>query len=158
MKNILVAIDNITSTGPASPVIGRAVELARALSSKIWLIHVVPPGRATTPFTVPREVLRGQVATELCQEHKSMQRLAQHLRDNDIDTTALLVEGSTVKMILAEAERLDVDLLIVGSHSHSLLYRALLDGTGERLLNESSRPVLFVPEKTDASAVPVERS
>jgi nucleotide-binding universal stress UspA family protein len=146
VKNILVAIDDIAGTTATSAVIARAVELARAFSSKVWLVHVVPPGRATTPFTVPREVLRGQVATELCHEHKSMQHLAQHLRDNDIVSTGLLVEGATVKMILAEADRLNADLIIVGSHSHGLLYRALLDGTGERLLNESSRPVLFVPE------------
>jgi nucleotide-binding universal stress UspA family protein len=101
---------------------------------------------------VPREVLRGQVATELCQEHKSMQRLAEHLRAKDIDTTALLVEGSTVKMILGEAQRLDVELIVVGSHGHNRLYRALLGDTGERLLNESSRPILFVPEKEGESS------
>lgn len=146
MKNILVAIDSITSITPASPVIRHAIEFARAFSSKIWLLHVVPPGRATTPFTVPREVLRDQVATELCQEHKSMQHLAQHLRDNGIEVTALLVEGSTVKMILGEAQRLAADLIVVGSHGHSTVYRALLGDIGERLLNESSRPILYVPE------------
>ncbi len=127
--------------------IRHAIECAHAFSSKVWLLHVVPPGRATTPFTVPREVLRGQVATELCQEHKSMHHLAEHLRDNGIDTTALLVEGPTVKMILGEAQRLDADMIVVGSHGHSRLYRALLGDTGERLLNESSRPIVFVPER-----------
>jgi len=151
MKNILVAIDDIEGTTPASPVIQRSLALARAFSSKVWLLHVVPqPG--ITPFTVPRELLRGQAASELHHEHKSMQHLTRYLRNDGIDAVALLVEGATVKTILHEADRLDADLIVINFHRRSLLYRALLDGTGERLLNESSRPVMFVPEQADGLA------
>ena len=145
MKTILVAIENIDGTSLASPVIEHTMELAHSFSSKVWLVHVVPR-LGTTPFTVPREMLRDQAATELHHEHKFMQHLTGALRDRGINATALLVEGVTVKTILKEADRLDADLIVVGSHSHGLLYRALLDGTGERLLNESTRPILFVPE------------
>jgi nucleotide-binding universal stress UspA family protein len=151
MKNILVAIDDTEGTGPASPLIQRSVALARAFSSKVWLVHVIPkPG--LTPFTVPRELLRSHAAAELRHEHKSVQELARYLRDSGTDASALLVEGTTVKTILREAERLNADLIVVTSHRHSLLYRALLDGAGERLLNESSRPVMFVPEARQAVA------
>jgi nucleotide-binding universal stress UspA family protein len=151
MKNILVAIDDIENTTPASPLIQQSVTLARAFSSKLWLVHVVPrPG--LTPFTVPRELLRGQAASELHHEHKAIQQLTRYLRDSGLDAKALLVEGMTVKTILKEADRLDADLIVVKSHRHSLLYRALLDGAGERLLNESSRPVMFVPEPAQAVA------
>jgi nucleotide-binding universal stress UspA family protein len=91
-------------------------------------------------------MLRNQAATELHHEHKYLQHLTGVLRDRGINATALLVEGTTVKTILEEADRLAADLIIVGSHSHGLLYRALLDGTGERLLNETTRAILFVPE------------
>ena len=151
MKNILVAIDDVEATTATSALIQRVEALARAFSSKLWLLHVVPrPGM--TPFTVPSEVLRGQAAAELHHEHKRVQRLSQHLRESGIDTTALLVEGATVKTILREADRLEADLIVVTSHRHSLLYRTLLDGAGERLLNESARPVMFVPEGTAAMA------
>ena len=145
MKTIVVAIENIEGTDLASPVIETTLKLAASFASKVWLVHVVPrPG--TTPFTVPRERLREQAAGELHHEHKFMQHLTAAMRDRGIDATALLVEGATVKTIIGEADRLDADLIVVASHSHSLLYRALLDGTGERLLNESRRPILFVPE------------
>ena len=145
MKSIIVAIENIEGTNLASPLIVQTMELAHSFSSKVWLVHVVPR-LGTTPFTVPREMLRDQAANELRHEHKFMQGLTGALRDSGIDATALLVEGSTVKTILDEADRLDADLIVVSSHRHGLLYRALLDGTGERLLNESTRPILFVPE------------
>jgi nucleotide-binding universal stress UspA family protein len=147
MKNILLAIGDIEHTTPASPLIERTVELARAFASKVWVVHVVPPGRTTTPFTVPREVLRGQVAGELHREHAVIQHLTQSLRDQQIDVKGFLVEGSTIKKILEEAERVAADLIVVGAHGHNLLYRVLLDGTGERLLNETARPVLFIPER-----------
>jgi nucleotide-binding universal stress UspA family protein len=147
MKNILLAIGDIEHTTPLSPLMAHTVDLAHAFSSKVWVVHVVPPGRATTPFTLPREVLRGQVAGELHREHAVIQRLTQSLRDKHIDAKGFLVEGSTVKRILAEAERVEADLIVVGAHGHNLLYRALLDGTGERLLSEASLPVLFIPEK-----------
>jgi nucleotide-binding universal stress UspA family protein len=145
MKTILVAIENIEGTRLNSPAIEHTVELAHSFSSKVWLVHVVPR-LGTTPFTVPREVLRDEAAGELHHEHKIMQRLTAALRNRGINATALLVEGVTVKTILEEAERLDADLIVVGSHSHGLLYRTLLDGTGERLLNKSTRPILFIPE------------
>ena len=145
MKTILVAIENIEGTDVASPLIKTAMKLAASFSSKVWLVHVVPrPG--TTPFTVPRERLREEAAGELRHEHKFMQHLTTAMRASGIDATALLIEGFTVKKILGEADRLDADLIVVGAHSHSLLYRTLLDGTGERLLNDSRRPILFVPE------------
>ena len=145
MKTILVAIENIEGTELTSPLIKTTMQLAAGFASKVWLIHIVPR-LGTTPFTVPRELLRDHAATELHHEHKIMHQLTAAMRDRGIDATALLVEGATVKTILAEAERLDADLIVVGSHSHSGLYRALLDGTEERLLNDSKRPILFVPE------------
>ena len=145
MKKILLAIDDIEGSTTASPVIERTVELAAAFASKVWLVHVVPhPG--LTPFNVPREVLREGVAVELHHEHKHIQRLADCLRQRSIDATALLIEGATVHTLLAEAERLDVDLIVAGFHSHGVLYRTLLDGTGERLLRKSCYPIMFVPQ------------
>ena len=145
MKNLLLAIDNIEGTTTSSPVMERAVELAGAFSSKVWLVHVVPPP-GLTPFNVPTEVLREGAANELHHEHKHIQRLADCLRARDIDATALLIEGATVHTLLAEAERLDVDLIVAGFHHHGVLYRTFFDGTGERLLHKSSYPIMFVPE------------
>jgi nucleotide-binding universal stress UspA family protein len=146
VKTILVAIDDCESTTTASPVMQRVCELARAFSSNVWLLHVVPQS-GPLPFNVDRKRVRGEIASELRHEHQFLQRLAQCLRDREIDASALLTEGATTDSILEESQRLEADLVVVGSHGHGLLYRALLDGTGERLLGESACPVMFVPER-----------
>ena len=144
MKNILVAIDNCETTTIASPIIERTLELASAFSSKVWILHVVPHSRQT-PFNVDSKTLRQEVAAELRHEHEFLQHLAKCLQGRDIDATALLVQGAPVKTILKESDRLDIDLIILGCHSHGLLYGALMDVTEEGLLSRCPRPIMFVP-------------
>ena len=91
------------------------------------------------------KMLRREVAAELRHEHEFLQRLAQCLRDHDIDATALLVEGATIRTILTESDRLDIDLIVLGCHRHGLLYGAVMDVTEEGLLSKCPRPIMFVP-------------
>ena len=144
MKNILVVIESCETISIASPIMERSLELANAFSSKVWVLHIVPSPREA-PFNVDTATLRKQVGTELRNEHEFLQRLAQCLQDRDVDAAALLVEGPTIKTILKESDRLDVDLIILGCHSHGLLYGALMDATEEGLLSKCLRPIMFVP-------------
>ena len=144
MKNILVAIESCETITIASPIMERTLELARAFSSKVWILHIVPYSREA-PFNVDTKTLRKEVATELHHEHEFLQRLAQCLRDRDVDASALLVEGPTIKTILKESDRLDIDLIILGCHSHRLLYGALIEVTEEGLLSKCLRPIMFIP-------------
>ena len=144
MKNILVVIESCETITLESPILERTHELASAFLSKVSVLHIVPHPREA-PFNVDTETLRKQVNTELRKEHEFLQHLAQGLQDRDIDATALLVKGPTIKTILKESDRLDVDLIILGCHSHGLLYGALMDATEEGLLSKCLRPIMFVP-------------
>jgi nucleotide-binding universal stress UspA family protein len=144
VKNILVAIDSCEATTIASPIMERTIELANAFSSKVWVLHVVSHPRHE-PFNIDSKTLRHEFAAELRHEHEFLQHLAQCLRDRAVDATALLVEGATIKTILKESERLDVDLVVLGCHGHGLLYGALTDVTDEGLLSKCARPIMFIP-------------
>jgi len=144
VKNILVAIDSCETTTMASPIMERTLDLASAFSSKVWILHVVPHSRQA-PFNVDSKTLRRDVAAELHHEHEFFQQLAQCLRDRDVDASALLVEGPTIRTILKESDRLDIDLIVLGCHKHSLLFGALMDVTEEGLLSNCTRPIMFIP-------------
>jgi nucleotide-binding universal stress UspA family protein len=148
VKNLLVAIESCEAITVASPIMQRTIELANAMSSKVWLIHSVPHARQP-PFNIDDVTLRRAVAAEYHHEHEFLQHLAQCLRDRDIDATALLIEGSPVRSILKESDRLNIDLIILGCHRHSLLYRALLDATEEGLVGKCPRPIMFIPEANE---------
>lgn len=144
MKNILVAIESCETTTIASPIVKQAIELAHAFSSKVWLLHVVPPLRQA-PYNVDRNVSRNEIAAELRHEHEFLQQLAKCMQEKNVDAHALLVRGSITGMILQEAERLAADLVILGCHRHGRLYGALLDDTEEGLLSKCARPLMFIP-------------
>jgi nucleotide-binding universal stress UspA family protein len=144
VKKILVAIESCEAITIASPIMERTIELANAFSSKVWVLHVVPR-RRPEPFNVDSKTLRREVAAEFRHEREFLQHLAQCLRDRAVDARALLVEGSTIKTILKESERLDIDLVVLGCHGHGLLYGALTDVTDEGLLSKCPRPIMYIP-------------
>lgn len=145
MKNILVAVDDARNTSIASPIMERTIELARAFSSKVWILHIVPQTNQNIPFNVDSKAFRREVAAELCEEHDYLQHLAQCLRDRGVDAKALLIEGATSKTILRESDRLDIDLIILGCFRHILLYGVLAEFTEEVLLSKCPRPIMFIP-------------
>jgi nucleotide-binding universal stress UspA family protein len=91
------------------------------------------------------DVVRDQVAEEYHREHRQVQRLADSLRSSDVGATALLIQGSIVETIIREADRLDADLVVVGSHGHGAVFDLLVGSISEGLVRRSSRPVLVVP-------------
>jgi len=139
-----MTIEDCETTTIASSVVEKTLELASAFSSKVWILHIVPPSRQS-PYNVDNKIFRHEVATELRHEHDFLQHLAKCMQDVNIDVTALLVQGSIISTILQESERLDIDLAVLGCHKQGLLYSALMDDTDEGLLAKCSRPIMFVP-------------
>ena len=146
MENILVAIDDCETTSIASPIIEQTLQVARNTMGKVWVVHVVPDTNRPIPFNIDRTVLRREVAAELSNEHTYLQQLAQCLRKRGIDAKALLLEGGTIRSLLREALRLDIDLIILGCHKHGLLYGALMRLTEDSLLSKCPCPIMFVPD------------
>jgi nucleotide-binding universal stress UspA family protein len=147
MRSILVPVDFSAVT---TSVIEHARRIAEAFSSKVCLLHVAAPDPAFVGWDPGPDVVRHQRATDLREEHRQIQDLAQSLREAGIEAQSLLVQGSTVETILERAEKLQADLIIVGSHGHGALYRALLGSISEGIVRHSPCPVLIIPAKGEA--------
>ena len=144
MKNILLTIKEFENASITSPIVQQTIELARCTSSKVHVLHVVPTSHQT-PYNVDAEFFRRGIADELRHEHKCLQQLTEEMREADVDARALLVKGPIIRMILLEAERLAVNLIILGRHRHGPLYLALMDNTDQGLIAKCECPVMFVP-------------
>lgn len=144
MRTILVPVDFSEVT---DAVVAWAADLAERADGRLWLLHVAAPNPAFVGFEAGPDVVREGRAKELRQEHRDLQTRADALRAKGLDATALLVEGPTVEKVLAEAERLEADLIVMGSHGRGALSRALLGSVSEGVLRGAHCPVTILPAR-----------
>jgi len=139
---LLVAVDLSEST---AKVVSKAAELAKGLSADVWLLHVAEPEPDFVGLGMGPQTVRDATARDLRSEHRQIQEVAEGLRRAGVQTTALLVQGATAETILAEASRLDVDMIVVGSHGRGAMHRLLVGSVSEGVLHKSTWPVVVVP-------------
>lgn len=144
MKTLLVPVDLSAVTEDAIAV---AARLGEALGAAVWLIHVAQPDPDFVGYEAGPPNVRDQVAREMRETHARIQEYSAGLRDRGIDATAIQVQGATVETILHEAARLGADLIVLGSHGHGVVRRALLGSVSEGVLHRASCPVLIVPSR-----------
>ena len=140
--NILVSVDFSEAT---PRILQAAARLTRALSGKLWLLYVAEPEPDFVGYEAGPDVVRDQVAREFRDEHRKLQDYAATLRDEGLSVTALMVQGPIVDTVIAEAGRLEADLLVVGSHGYGAVYDLLVGSVSRGILKHAEIPVLVVP-------------
>ncbi len=125
-----------------------AVKLARCEQGRLWLIHVASPEPDFVGLDIGPKSVRDWRAVQLREEHREIQQMALEIEQRDVDVTPLLVQGPTAETILAEADKLGVDLIVMGSHGHGALYHVLLGSISEAVLHKAPCPIVLVPAST----------
>ena len=142
MRRILAAVD----FSPVSKaVVEQAASLAEAFSAELTLVHVAAPDPEFVGYAAGPQTVRDDRAREIRDQHRNLQAIAEELRDRAISARALLIQGSAVEKILAEGARLRADAIVIGSHGHGALYRALLGSVSEGVVRAAQCPVVVVP-------------
>lgn len=142
MKNILVPID---FSAVQDSLVATASALAKPLGAKLWLVHVAAPDPDFVGFKVGPEYVREHRAEILRQEHQDIQALAAQLMGTGIEAESLLVQGPTTDTLLEVATNVAADMIVIGSHGRSALFRAFVGSVSEQILKDSKVPVLVVP-------------
>jgi nucleotide-binding universal stress UspA family protein len=147
MKHILAALDFPDVT---VPVVEAAAEQARMSGAKLWILHVAAPEPDFVGYEAGPQHVRDARAAELREEHRALQAIKEELAAEGLNAEALLISGFTADTILAEAERLAADLIVIGSHGHSLLHDLLIGSVCVEVIRRSPLPVLAVPKRREA--------
>lgn len=137
MKHILLASDLSERSQRA---LRRAISLARQFDSRLSVLHVVDDDR---PQSLIDEAMRGAQAA-LADE---LERTAKDLAPAPVVSIGL---GDPFRVIADEAGRLDVDLVVMGSHRKRLLGDIFTGTTIERVMRLGGRPVLMVNRDDEA--------
>lgn len=142
MKNILVPIDLNENE---EIVIEKALEFGKAFKAKIWLLHVSAPEPEFVGFGVGPQYIRDSRAKELRKEHQLLYTYAHKIKDKGLESDGLLINGGTIEMILEEAKKLNIDLIITGHHKHNFFYKAFFGSVASGVIEKANIPVLLIP-------------
>jgi len=141
VKRILVPVD---FSAISERVCRVAAEAAKARGTKIWLIHVAEPEPEFVGYEPGPDVVRHQVASELRNEHRQLQELADRTAALGVEVTPLLIQGSTVETILEQADHHAVELIVMATHGRSGVGAVWAGSVAARVIGHSTRPVLLV--------------
>jgi nucleotide-binding universal stress UspA family protein len=133
-RRILVALDGSPDSEAA---LAHAVTLARDQNARLTLLSVVPHS--------PTPVGAGVSAPpELDDLHEAALRDALAIVPEDVGITTRLEHGDAAATILRLTAEEGHDLIVMGSHGHSRVRRALLGSVSERVLHTATVPVLLM--------------
>jgi nucleotide-binding universal stress UspA family protein len=131
-----------------------AAAIAKWYQSTITLLHVsplvLPVAYAPGSPALPSPALTHQDRDELL---ASMKRFAEAEAGSTVPIEFEMYEGFTAATILAKAEEMRCDLLVMGTHGRSGFERLVLGSVTEKVLRKATCPVLSVPRNV-ADAVP----
>ncbi len=129
-----------------------AAELARQNAADLHLLHIVAPQLYYTEM--PEIMLPPMVDLTDQMKLAAEERLqkAVGLLGKDIRIHHHVREAFTrsADAIVAAAEELAIELIVIGSHGHSGLMHVLLGSTAERVVHEATCDVLVVKHKNSA--------
>jgi len=143
--SLLVSIDFSAVTDAQLEIVDRLASPDR----EIHLLHVTEPDPSFVGLAAGPEEVQHQVANELRHAHDELDALADRLRARGHAVHTWLVPGPTVQTILEQAEKLDADVIVMGSHGRGKLFDLVVGSVSAGVIRKSPVPVLVVPARSE---------
>ncbi|CAL66543.1 universal stress protein [Christiangramia forsetii] len=151
MKKVLIGVDYNPNS---EKVIHKGYDLAKKLGAEVCLIHVLADvgyyGMNYPSFMGYEGYNEMSVDLNVISELKEVARnfietAANHLNDPSVSTH--MADGPTASAILQYAKEWDADMIVLGTHSHSVLEKILMGTTASHILEKTKIPVYLIPIK-----------
>jgi nucleotide-binding universal stress UspA family protein len=140
MKTMLIATDGSDSAHEA---LEFGLDLAAEQDARAFVVYVAPAvdvmpyaNFAVVAPTVPHEFSE--------HDRETLNEALEIAVEKDVDVQTELLKGNPADEIVAFADTIDADLIVVGSRGHGAIASALLGSVSRGVLHESRRPVLVV--------------
>jgi nucleotide-binding universal stress UspA family protein len=140
IKTILVPTD---FSEPAASALAYAVDLAEGLGAKVVLLHAFELPIVGFPDGVV--VATADVASRIVNAaQKALDDAARTFAKRKVEITSLLKQGDPREVVLATANDVRAELIIVGTHGRRGIARALIGSVTESIVRTAPVPVLTV--------------
>lgn len=150
MKKVLICIDyNPTSETVAN----KGYELSQALNAEVCLLHIIADAQyygVQYPTFMGYDGFDTGIDININEEmhhvaENFLEKVKTHLGDPQVSTK--VAEGSTADVILEFASNWQADIIVLGTHSHSILEKIFIGDVASTVLKNIKIPVYMVPTK-----------
>ena len=142
MACILACID---FSDVSERVLSTGAKLSHALGMELVALHVAAPDPEFVGYEVGPQSVRDQLAGQLREQHRELGARVAALVAQGLRARPLMVQGVTAESINEHAQRLDAELLVLGSHGHGKLHQLLVGSVADAVLRRARVPVVLVP-------------
>jgi nucleotide-binding universal stress UspA family protein len=140
VQRILVPVDFSQQAGP---VLDWVTHLAKQHASRVLLLHVYH-------LPVEFQQLEGAYlppdfwSNVKKEAEQQLARYGEDLRNRGLEVEEIVREGYPATVIVDEANNLEADLVVIGTHGHTGFKHLLLGSVAERVVQKAPCPVLTV--------------
>ena len=153
MKKVLIALDYNPTAQKVAEI---GFSMAKAMKAGIILLHVIADATFYSALEYsPITGFAGYMDMSNTQlnsvdglkkaSHQYLEKVKHHLGDKTIQT--IVKEGNSAESILASAKELNIDTIVMGSHSRRWLDEILMGSVTEKVLHHTTVPLLIIPTK-----------
>lgn len=146
MSTILVPIDFSDFN---RKVINKAIEHAKLVNGKLYLIHVATLDLGVIVSETGFTYLPELEETVLNDEAEKMKELKALVENEGVACETIIRQGVPVDIIVQEAGDLNADLIVIGSLGHNSLYNMFIGSVASDVIKYSTVPLLVIPKGKD---------
>lgn len=148
MKKVLIAVDY----SPSSEKIAEAgYKLAQDIGARVCIMHVVtdvkyygmeyPAFMGYTGYNPEMDLTMTDELYKVAEDF--MEKTKEHFKDPELSTH--IGQGDTADTILDYASQWNADVLVLGTHSHSVLEKIFIGDVASEILKSSKIPLYIIP-------------
>ena len=150
MKKVLICIDY----NPTSEIVAAmGYQLAKDLNAEVCLLHIIADVQyygVQYPSFMGYDGFDANIDLNIAHEIKKvaenfLSTVKNHLGNDRVNTH--VEEGGTSDAIISYSKSWKADVIVMGTHSHSILEKIFIGDVASRVLKNSKVPVYMVPTK-----------
>lgn len=157
IRHVLVPLDQSRLSEGALDCV-RSVMHGGGLVTLLYVVERIPTGDTAYSLTTSEIAPAQQMAATQAPDHNArssvleearlyLERTAERLQAPNRTVHSMIREGQPAEQILAAAEELKPDAIIMATHGRSGLSRLVLGSVANKVLSEARCPVFLIPQK-----------
>ncbi len=136
-KSILVPFDG---SAPSQKALNRACSLSKIDKAELQILYVIPRYEEMVEFFKSSSIKKSL----LLEAQKIIGTAKGIASEHGVSVKDEIQEGNAAEKIVETSNKLNNDLIVMGSYGYSGVNKAIIGSTAERVITNASRPILVV--------------